>query len=453
MTVFFFFCYNKNNENSFFIRGTGVRRCGAPAFVGGIHERVSEMKSAAGIMAILLMTNVCFPYTASEADRAAAAETDSVTVCSLNPAKDLVEEFFMMLDNRQNIGMERALLNNPETCWSLRSDVEALNLWLFKDSDTGAAHLMSESKVTQLTGNAGGLGVTSLAYGDLNRDGACEVYFTYSLDPGQYCAQAGYFDTQTEEVHYFGTYMCPDTELVFTAENGILTVCKAALISIADKVHYELEASAAVAQIVWNNNEIVMEPLSEEMVCLEQTLEPADPVLPEWLPQSTAETKVFMDENSQPVVRDNFVCCSVYISGADSYRANKICAYAAKKSDVKLPISYRKYEDEYYGIYIVACFEMPPDSYLEIYDSSYKNPPLYAYVSDEYGEITEVNMGDINSDGKADQTDLIVIQNRLLTKNDTLALWQTADLNDDCKINAVDLTLLKRMMTVKNQTG
>ena len=55
--------------------------------------------------------------------------------------------------------------------------------------------------------------------------------------------------------------------------------------------------------------------------------------------------------------------------------------------------------------------------------------------------------GDLNADGIADRTDVILLQNRLLTVQDaSLPDAQAADLNGDNCLNAADLTLLKRLL-------
>lgn len=420
------------------------------------------MKKIARIMTTLLVVNLFFPYYAMRDNYVAIAErTDDITVYSLYPTKDGVSDFCEWVDDIYISAADRALLNDEKNCYWIRTipenpngtSIEDLWMLLYKDSNTGATLLSFEDKVMRFIGNDGGLGVTSLALGDLNNDGAYEIYFTYSWNADTYCSQAGYFDTKTSEVHYFGDYICPGSELVLTAENDTLAIFKAELTEYEDKVHFELEADKSIAEIVCNNGEIEIETFSDDFVKLEEKLEPTEKPLPDWLPKSADEAKTFMIENgttavgmvdTTTVVKDDMICSMIYINGADSTRSDKICL--SEKSDVKVPISYKKYRDQYYGDYIVACFEMPSDSYLEIYDKRYYPEILGTYISDENGEISEACKGDANKDGKIDISDLVVLQRWLLRKDVSLGCWQLADLFDDNRIDVFDMVMLRKLI-------
>lgn len=416
------------------------------------------MKKIAKITTALLISNLCFHYFSAKNNLAIAEETDGITAYSLLPVKDSVEDFYAMLDD---MDIDRALLNDEKNCYWIRTipenpngtSIEDLWMLLYKDSNTGATLLSFEDKVMRFIGNDGGLGVTSLALGDLNNDGAYEIYFTYSWNADTYCSQAGYFDTKTSEVHYFGDYICPGSELVLTAENDTLAIFKAELTEYEDKVHFELEADKSIAEIVCNNGEIEIDTLSDDFVKLEEKLEPTEKPLPDWIPKSADEAKTFMIENSTTavdmvdtttVVKDDMICSMIYINGADSTQSDKICL--SEKSDVKAPISYKKYRDQYSGYYIVACFEMPSDSYLEIYDKRYYPEILGMYISDENGEISEACKGDANKDGKIDISDLVILQRWLLRKDVSLGCWQLADLFDDNRIDVFDMVMLRKLI-------
>lgn len=426
------------------------------------------MKKIAKIMTTLLVANLCFPYYAIGDNHVAIAEeTDDITVYSLYPTKDGVSDFCLWVDDIYISAADRALLNDEKNCYWIRTipenpngtSIEDLWMLLHKDSNTGATLLGFEDKVTQedkvvrFIGNDGGLGVTSLALGDLNNDGWNEIYFTYSWNAGTYCSQAGYFDTKTSNVYYFGDYMCPDSELIFTSENDTLAICKAELTEYEDKVHFELEADKSIAEIVCNNGEIKIETFSDDFVKLEEKLEPTEKPLPNWLPKSADEAKTFMIENgttavgmvdTTTVVKDDMICSMIYINGADSTKSDKICL--SEKSDVKAPISYKKYRDQYYDDYIVACFEMPSDSYLEIYDKRYYPEILGTYISDENGEISETCKGDANKDGEIDIADLVILQRWLLGKDSNLGYWQLTDIYDDSQIDVFDMVMLRKLI-------
>lgn len=420
------------------------------------------MKKIAKIMTALLVANLCFPYYASGKNSTAIAEeTDGITVYSLLPTKDSVDGFYAMMDNSDRNGVEvgdRALLNDEKNCYWLRTisenpnntSIEDLWMYLYKDSNTGATLLgfedkvRQEDKVVRFIGDDGGLGVTSLALGDLNNDGWNEIYFTYSWDPGTYCSQAGYFDTKTSDVHYFGDYMCPDSELIFTSENDTLTICKAELTHYEDKVHFELEADKSIAEIVCNDGKIEIESLSDDFVELEEKLEPTEKPLPDWLPKSADEAKAFMDENGEIFIKDGYICCLKCIYSVSAFRGDRICL--SDKSDVKAPVSYKEYENEYWDDYIVVCFEMPADSYLEICNYGYHFESLGIYISDENCNVNEGFKGDVNKDGEINIADLVILQKWLVGNGDGLGCWQLADICDDNRIDAFDMVMLRKLI-------
>ena len=149
-----------------------------------------------------------------------------------------------------------------------------------------------------------------------------------------------------------------------------------------------------------------------------------------------------MTEQSVPFVRDSMVCSLIYISGADGFGGNKITV--SKRSDIRTPVSYRTYPDDYHGKYIVACYEMPHSSYLEFYDSGDRNAPHYRFASDENGKIRQAVPGDADLDSRVSMADLVLLQKWLLADADSLPCWQNADLSDDCKLNAADLCLMMK---------
>lgn len=419
------------------------------------------MKKIAKITAALLAANLCFSYFAAENCIATAEEDNGITVYSLYPTKDSVTDFCIWLDKIDMSAADRALLKNEKNCYWIRTNPENPNdtsiedIWmmLYKDSNTGATLLgfenkeTREDKVVRFIGNDGGLGVTSLALGDLNNDGWNEIYFTYSWNPDTYCSQVGYFDTKTSDVHYFGDYMCPDSELTLTLENDTLTICKAELTNYEDKVHFELEADKSIAEIVCNDGEIEIEPLSDDFVELEEKIKPTEKLPPEWLPRNADDAKTFMNENGEIFIKDGYICCIKCIYSVSAYRGYQICL--SEKSDVQAPIYCEKYIDKYYDEYIVVCFEMQPDSYLEIYDSAYKSNSHYSYISDENSKISETCIGDVNKDGKIGIADLVVLQKWLAGNGDELGCWQLADICDDNQIDVFDMIMLRKLLIEK----
>ncbi len=411
-----------------------------------VKKEGDTVKTIAKIMMALLMLNISAINNIAMSEN----EIEIGTVYSLEPTKDVVDDFFIMLNNMPDI--DRALLNDKNSCYSIRTKAEVgnmpaledLNIWIFKDSYTGATHIVYDDKVVQLIGYSGGIGVTSLALGDLNDDGWNEVYFAYSWNPDTYCSQVGYFDTKTGNVYYFGDYLCNKSELLFTMENGNLNIRKGTLTKCEDKVHYKIQEENNLAEIVFKNDRIEVEPISDDFIKLEEKLEPTKKKLPDWIPQNAEEATEFMKEYNKPIIKDGIICYVKCILGIDSFKGNKICA--SDNSDIKIPISYKKYKDEYRDEYLVVCFEMLPNSYIDIYDEYDKNSMKYVYISDENNDIIESCKGDINKDGIADEFDLRELQEWILGENKNLVCWQNADVCEDSVIDMFDMVQLRKLL-------
>ena len=54
--------------------------------------------------------------------------------------------------------------------------------------------------------------------------------------------------------------------------------------------------------------------------------------------------------------------------------------------------------------------------------------------------------GDVNTDGKCDIADAVLLQKYLLTIETTLPDWNAGDMDGNGKLNAKDLTLLKHLL-------
>lgn len=113
-----------------------------------VKEEGDTVKTIAKIMLALLMLNISAINNIAMSEN----EIEIGTVYSLEPTKDVVDDFFIMLNNMPDI--DRALLNDKNSCYSIRTKAEVgnmpaledLNIWIFKDSYTGATHIVYDDK-------------------------------------------------------------------------------------------------------------------------------------------------------------------------------------------------------------------------------------------------------------------------------------------------------------------
>lgn len=99
---------------------------------------------------------------------------------------------------------------------------------IFKFDQSCAGYLLYENRIYPLGESLGGLGLTSFAVADIDRDGSPEVYFTYSWGSGMHRSMAGYFDTRDRAVVLFD-YSYYNGDMLLVGGNNSLSLCEASV--------------------------------------------------------------------------------------------------------------------------------------------------------------------------------------------------------------------------------
>ena len=139
---------------------------------------------------------------------------------------------------------------------------------IFKSVSSTDSFIMYDGEVYSVGICFGGFGVTSMALADLNRDGAYELYYTFSFGSGVHALNIGYFDPVKKEVTVLD---CPLQlhlhELMLTVnESGDLCVNIAVIDekSYQSFVDFSLKAQELTGTVVLKEDTITLQ-LAEEM--------------------------------------------------------------------------------------------------------------------------------------------------------------------------------------------
>jgi len=129
---------------------------------------------------------------------------------------------------------------------------------VFKCVKSAASFLLYDNIVYPLGEWIGGMGVTSLALADLNRDDEPEMYFTYSFGSGIHRSHAAYFDPATKQVVNLDYMHLNKDMLVVNNNDGSLSLFDAQLTNMSDFANFDIEGSEFITRIVNEDGKITL---------------------------------------------------------------------------------------------------------------------------------------------------------------------------------------------------
>jgi hypothetical protein len=135
---------------------------------------------------------------------------------------------------------------------------------IFKYDLSCASFLLYDNKVYPLGVWFGGIGVTSMALGDLNDDGGQELYFTYSFGSGLHRSHIAYFDPKLKRVVPIDYTHLNKDMIVAMNETGGLSLYGADFVNMESFVQYELKSTGFITDIVFEGGQIGLDPIPKE---------------------------------------------------------------------------------------------------------------------------------------------------------------------------------------------
>ncbi len=177
------------------------------------------------------------------------SKTDGITTFALSPSSDGVDNFLGIL-GEVNSGYEN------DVCFNVtpQSITDEYGFSVFKFDKSCAGYLLYGNNIYPLCEWFGGLGVTSFAVADMNKDGNAELYFTYSWGSGVHRSLTGYFDSKSGKIVSFG-YSHYDSDMVLVRDNNTLSLY-AASVDWESFVDINLQAQEKIGDIVLESGKI-----------------------------------------------------------------------------------------------------------------------------------------------------------------------------------------------------
>lgn len=202
-----------------------------------------------GIFPILLLVLVLITVTGCRQNQPAGEDID---LFQMTPSSRGVDDFLRQHNN------DYPPEYDSSTCYNVTPEniSEQYGINIYKFDMSCESLLLYENQVYPLGTWFGGLGVTSFAVTDLNKDGAFELYFTYSWGSGISRSHIGFFDSADNKIVTFDFTAWSKEMVLGTDENGVLCTYEADC-DITSFVDIKMLPGRENGEIVCNSDNIL----------------------------------------------------------------------------------------------------------------------------------------------------------------------------------------------------
>ncbi|MFS0725779.1 M56 family metallopeptidase [Paenibacillus sp. 1P07SE] len=130
---------------------------------------------------------------------------------------------------------------------------------IFKYAASSATFLLHDDEVYPLGEWFGGMGLTSMALADLDKDGEPELYFTYSWGSGMHRSHAAYYDPTAKRVELLEYTHLHEDMMLDATPDGRLSLRRAMISNFRSFVDFDITGSDVISDIVYADGAIVVE--------------------------------------------------------------------------------------------------------------------------------------------------------------------------------------------------
>jgi len=199
---------------------------------------------------ITLGLSACFinPVSEKTALDTLAPESQLTITSSDTQVSDFLEK---------NTGFTTAY--EADKCYNITPDfvVDNSDFTIFKYGSSTESFIMYDGKIYSIGICSGGLGITSTALADLNKDGTYELYYTFSYGSGLHRSHVGYFDPIHKEIHVFGDALF-DSDMILTVNHSGGLCVNSATFDMDNFVNFTIKAQDFMGTLDFEDNQVVL---------------------------------------------------------------------------------------------------------------------------------------------------------------------------------------------------
>ncbi|MCM1298734.1 MAG: hypothetical protein NC228_04120 [[Eubacterium] siraeum] len=146
-----------------------------------------------------------------------------------------------------------------DECYNITPDFVADNsdYSVFKFNASTESFILYDGEAYSIGICFGGLGITSMALADLDKDGAYELYYTFSWGSGLHRSHVGYFDPIDKEIHVFEDDALLNSDMMLTVNNSGDLCVNSADLDMDDFVNFTIKAQDFIGTIDFEENQAV----------------------------------------------------------------------------------------------------------------------------------------------------------------------------------------------------
>lgn len=147
-----------------------------------------------------------------------------------------------------------------DECYNITPDFVADNsdYSIFKYSSSTESFILYDGEIYSIGTCFGGLGITSMALADLDKDGTYELYYTFSWGSGLHRSHVGYFEPINKEIHVFEDDALLNSDMILTVNNSGDLCVNSATLDMDDFVNFTIRAQDFIGTLDFEENQVVL---------------------------------------------------------------------------------------------------------------------------------------------------------------------------------------------------
>lgn len=195
-----------------------------------------------------------------------ATNDDAEEYYGMQGSKDSVADFITLQGELTGEGLLTGYDFSADTCYNITPEIvsKETDCMIFKFADSCASFLLYDNLIYPLGEFFGGLGIVDIKLCDFDNNGKSDLLYTYSWGSGLHRSLIGHFNLETrKETTLDYAYLNEDMVLKKTAQSEFSVYHADVEIIDGNFANLECTKGTCIANIVYENNIIIVEKISE----------------------------------------------------------------------------------------------------------------------------------------------------------------------------------------------